>query len=439
MILLALIPQIASLDAVLDSPAVRGAEVSAYICTLDGTRLYGRNEDLRLLPASNEKLVTGAFALDALGPDYRPQTRFWVRPDRVLVDSPGDPGMTYDQLLTIKTLLKLDGKKPVWVHQAYRPGNPSSWEWDDLPNRYAAPVTAFTVNRGGVEVWAEKGRLSLEPAPLGISLTRVAISGPPQVSYDLSSGQAKVTGDLPDKRTKIDALAVREPDRQAAKILGTDLFNLDQAPSDPPTYVWTGSPLRDLLKECLTISDNVMAENLLLMATDRKSPLTDDPYSVARAAIRRFLVSKVGIAPEAMRPYDGSGLSRHNMVTTRGLAQILVWANAQPTASVWKDSLDVPGGGTLVGRLDKSTFQGKTGTLEGVAALTGYLRLADGKPVVISFIVNDGLADNRTLRDVADSFVRAAEVLKTTDFTGSKPVASLRFRGLGRPEGLLGN
>jgi len=421
----------ASLEAILAGPALRGATVSAYVCEMDGTPLYAHNETERMLPASNQKLFTGAFALDALGPDSVQQTRFWIKPDRLVIDSPGDPGLTYDQLLAIKKTLQLDGSKPVYVHQAYRPGTPSSWEWDDLHNRYAAPVTAFTVNRGGVEVWAEKGLLSLFPAPLGITVTQVSVSGPPHVSYDLATDTAKVTGTLPDVRTKLDALAVREPDRQAAKILGTDLFELDQAPSDPPTYVWKGSPLRDLLKECFTISDNIMAENLLLIGAAKSAPLQPDPYPQARAALKDFLATKVGIAADDVHPYDGSGLSRHNLVTARSLAQVLVWESAQPTADIWKGCLDVPGGGTLVGRLEKSSFRGKTGTLEGVAALSGYLQLADGRPVVASFIINDAIADNQTLRDVADSFIRAVEGLKTADFTGSTPTASLRSRGSG--------
>lgn len=417
---LALLSPATLLDGLLNDPVLRGAEVSAYVCLADGRKLYGRNEGTRMVPASNQKLFSAAFALDALGFDYKPKTRFWVQEDRLVIDSPGDPGMTYEQLLDIKAKLRLDGRLPVELHEAYRPGYPPTWEWDDLPNRYGAPITAFSANRGGVEVFAEGARITVEPYPFGIITMRMGSSGPRRVDYDPLSRIAKVYGEMPAKRTRLDALSVRDPDRQAALVLGSRVSETNTVPAGSPTFVWEGASLKNLMRECLVKSDNTLAENLLLMGVSKGQDLGDDPYPRARQELSAFLVSKVGVQVGDVRPYDGSGLSRHDMTTTRALARVLAWEASLPTGQQWKDCLDRPGCGTMVGRLDKSSFIGKTGTMEGIVALGGYVRMADGKEAVLSLVFNEALAESKDLRRIEDSFVRALEGMKSSDLEPGK-------------------
>ena len=75
----------------LDVPALDGAIVAACATTLDGTPVESRNEALRVMPASNQKLLTAAFALNALGPDARWATRVWRERRRNVVEAEGDP------------------------------------------------------------------------------------------------------------------------------------------------------------------------------------------------------------------------------------------------------------------------------------------------------------------------------------------------------------
>ncbi len=308
MLLLSLISGAAMLDAILDDPSLKGSEVSAYVCTVEGKRLYGRNEGVRLVPASNQKLFAAAYALNTLGFDYKPQTKFWVQSDRLIIDSPGDPGMTYADLLDIKKKLNLDGHLPVYLREAYRPGTPPTWEWDDLPNRYGAPVTAFSANRGGVEVFAEGDKISVEPYPFGIVTMRMSSAGDRHVDYDPLSRVAKVYGALTDKRTRLDALSVRDPDKAAALVLGPKAEITRDQPKEQPTLTWQGKTIRELMTECLVKSDNTLAENLLLMAASKGGDLGDDPYDKARRELAAFLLGKVQVQPGDVRPYDGSGL-----------------------------------------------------------------------------------------------------------------------------------
>src|SRR2546421_11771146 len=107
--LAALLIQIANpgLDKILDDPLLKGAIVGACVLDSSGKELYTRNADLRMIPASNQKLVTAAFALKTLGPEFTPKTRFWKMRDKIVVDSSGDPLLSHDDLLSIRKLLRI--------------------------------------------------------------------------------------------------------------------------------------------------------------------------------------------------------------------------------------------------------------------------------------------------------------------------------------------
>lgn len=425
-----LISQPNVLDAVLEAPALRGTAYSVYVSTLDGRKLYGKNESIRLVPASNEKIFTGAFALNTLGPDYKPITVFRKTGDQLLINSVGDPGMTYDELIKVKSDLHLDGKTRISIQEAYRPGIPPSWEFDDLPNKYAASITAFTVDKGAFEVWTDGASAMFLPAAYGNALVTDSKIGQLRVAFDLFAKRATIAGQLPKTKQRLDTLALPEPDLSAASLLGGSATQIPYQiiQTKPEDYVLTGRPVSDLLKECLSHSDNMLAESLLLMAAGHSTSLTEDPYGVATRQIRDFLVKTVGIDELDIRPYDGSGLSRHNMLTTRALAKVLIWSGQQPTKDLWLDCLAAAGVGTLKDRLHKTTFKGKTGTMDGVVALSGYLKTADGKDIVMSFVVNQALGGAKAVREVQDAFVRALESEKLDEISDSIRAVSERSR-----------
>ncbi|HEY3782513.1 MAG TPA: D-alanyl-D-alanine carboxypeptidase/D-alanyl-D-alanine-endopeptidase [Fimbriimonadaceae bacterium] len=398
----------ADLDAILQSPLVKGSSYAAYVTKLDGSVIYDHNSGLRLLPASNEKLFTAAYALQKLGTDYHPTTRFWKLPDRVVVDTTGDPMLTYADLTHAKDELKLTGKDPVYVHEPYRIGYPSQWEVKDLPNKYAAAVTGFTVDRGGFEIWADKDHPYLMPSSYGVKIVHTG-SGSRHVHYEPFTKTVHVYGNLPSTPVMLDTLSVPDPDKAAASILGDEFHPVEATPTSPPDLVLEGPVLPMIVKECLVHSDNNLAENLLMLAAIKQGDLGDDPYETATARERSFCTTTLGIDPSEFRPDDGCGLSRHNMVTARAIAKVLQWESAQPTFDMWKQSLASPGNGTLKERLKNSTFVGKTGTMEGVSALSGYVNTKDGQTVIVSMLFNHHLCPNSQIRGIQDSFIKKIE------------------------------
>jgi D-alanyl-D-alanine carboxypeptidase/D-alanyl-D-alanine-endopeptidase (penicillin-binding protein 4) len=397
-----------NLDVTLNSALLKGSSCSACVTKLDGTVLYDRNSDLRLIPASNQKLFTAAFALHDLGLTYHPSTRFWKQSDRVVVETTGDPMLTFADLTHAKDVLHLTGKLPVYVKEPYRIGYLPQWQYDDLPNKYAAPVTGLTVDRGSYELWEDSTHAYFQPDPYGAKIVRFT-SGNRHAKYDPFTRTARVYGDYPDSARIIDTYSVPDPDKAAASILGDGFHEIKEAPTATPDLVLEGPMLPAIIKECLVHSDNNIAENLLLLAAINGGDLGDKPYDTACQRETDFFNKTVGLEAGDIRPDDGSGLSRHNLATTRSIAKLLQWESQQTTFDLWKESLASPGDGTLKDRLKDSTFIGKTGTMEGITALSGYVKTKDGQQLVVSMLFNGHVCPNSKIREIEDEFVRKIE------------------------------
>ena len=162
--------------------------------------------------------------------------------------------------------------------------------------------------------------------------------------------------------------------------------------------------------DCLKPSDNYLAECLMLLAAAKEGPLGDDPYATGPARLRTFLTQTVGLTRDEVRPYDGSGMSRHDLVTPRAIVKVLNWAAKQPTADLWFEALAHPGKpGTLSTRLQGSSFVGKTGSLDMVATLSGYVKTAAGERLAVSLMFNHFLVPASEIRAIADRVVREIE------------------------------
>lgn len=393
------------LPSALDVPALDGAIVAAYATTLDGKPIFARNESVRVMPASNQKLLTAAFALNTLGPDARQATRVWKERDRNVVEAEGDPLLSRDDLLK----LDLDRTKQVDVVQAYAPGIPGGWEHDDLKDKYAASIYALSVDRGAFELWGDHGKPQLRPAAYGVKIERR--KGPKlDWIYDPFARKLIVTGPIPEKAARIDTLATSRADFVAASLLGRSPRLATEVPSRAADITLPGHTIAESVAACLPPSDNNIAEHLFLNAATKFGSLGEDPYETARPRLRNFLERIVGAPFADVLPIDGSGLARQNLVTARAMNAVLRWADHQPFRDLWRASLAKSGGpGTLRNRLADVGFAGKTGSLSRVAALSGYLKRRDGSEIVVSVIVNHYAATDAEVRAAMDAWVRSLE------------------------------
>ena len=397
------------LHSILQSQALKGAQVGVCVQDANGQTLFERNADMRFVPASNQKILTVLFALDTLGPNLKLRTSIWKSAQKVIVDAPGDPSLTLDELRKVRRRLKLFDNWPVHVRSPYEAYRGLGWEWDDLPWSYAATIAPFSFDRSAFDVWAVGGRLESLPPELQVYVKKTQ-SANLKVSFEPQSNVLTVAGHLPRTRTKLGSFAQAAPMAAAARALGGRLV-VDQ--SEPPKRaadaVLVGKPIGVAAKECLEASDNVIAEQLLALASKSTPTGSKAKWSDFAGLEREHLAKEFGVSQELFRPVDGSGLSRHNQIAPLAMCKFLLEAARRPYRETWLESLAAGGEGTLRNRLKDSTFIGKTGTMDAVVSLSGYVTLKDGRVLVFSFFVNNSLAPASDVRSVQDRFVRALE------------------------------
>jgi serine-type D-Ala-D-Ala carboxypeptidase/endopeptidase (penicillin-binding protein 4) len=157
------------------------------------------------------------------------------------------------------------------------------------------------------------------------------------------------------------------------------------------------------------ISQNLHAElTLRLLGREKgKAPTLEASLETVKGALLQ-----AGLAPEEFTFSDGSGLSRQNLVTPRGVTKLLTYADGQAWGAAFRDSLPVAGvDGSLSERMKTTVAQGrvwaKTGTLGHVNALSGFGTTVSGDRVAFSIFSNNHRLTSRGAVKVIDKIVEA--------------------------------
>ncbi len=159
----------------------------------------------------------------------------------------------------------------------------------------------------------------------------------------------------------------------------------------PPFATLDSPPLYDIVRDVNKLSNNVMARQVFLTLATANAP-PPATTAGANAAIRGWLARRNLQMPELVLE-NGSGLSRIERISAGGLARLLLAADASPVRDEFASSLAVAAtDGTVERRFQNGTVAGqallKTGTLEGVRALAGYVIDAEGRRWMLAALVN---------------------------------------------------
>jgi D-alanyl-D-alanine carboxypeptidase/D-alanyl-D-alanine-endopeptidase (penicillin-binding protein 4) len=347
----------------LSSPALAGvrekvAELapSGVVLVVDaqGDELIAQNIDQPFVPASVTKIVTAWLAMEALGGDYRFETRFYLDDKRVLyVRGGGDPFLVSEELAPLATdLVAKIGKAPISgivLDASYYPADLRVPGIEDDGEAYDALNSALAVNfntvyavRSGNRVRSAEDQTPI--TPLAIALFRA--NGPDGIGR-ISLGQDPTVG-LQYAGELIAAFIGRAGGRVKGKIsIGTVPAGLE------PIYDHRQSrPLSQILAELLLDSNNFTANQVFLEIGGHR---LGGPVSLEKSLkVANEMLTAQGLAAD-IHLEEGSGISRDNRFTARGLAKVL--ALFAPHA----DLLHGHDGGL-----------NKTGTMDGVRTLAGY-------------------------------------------------------------------
>ena len=145
------------------------------------------------------------------------------------------------------------------------------------------------------------------------------------------------------------------------------------------------------------VSQNLHAELTLRLLGREFAGESVNGGSIADGArvVRQFMRS-AGVAPEDFFFYDGSGMSANDLIAPRAYTTLLAYSAAMTWGEAWKATFPIASvDGTLSSRFKGSPLQGrlfaKTGTLNEVNALSGYLTAKSGRTLAFSILVNGHL------------------------------------------------
>ena len=157
------------------------------------------------------------------------------------------------------------------------------------------------------------------------------------------------------------------------------------------------------------VSQNLHAE--LLLRQLGKSQTGEGSFVEGARVVRQFLVN-AGVDPEDFFFYDGSGMSPMDEVTPRATTLLLTFAARQPWGAAYRATLPIAGvDGTLSGRFLQSPLKrkvvAKTGTLNGVHSLSGYMTTASGRSLAFAIYCNHRRPGEDAERKVMDRILEA--------------------------------
>lgn len=429
------------LEAVLAIDEVARSKVGMYVVDVDsGDELFTLNADELFNPASNTKLVTAAAALDTFGPAYTLTTRVSYAGtlkdgavDQLWLKSDGDPFIVYEDVMRWAVQVKragiLEVRGDVMVDDlSFGPGFvPPGFDQKDEDASYRAPIGAVSVNFNAVTVTAraegDKVVVDLHPPNdyVIVKNTAKVTKGKGQrigmrAVAEGDRTRIEITGTLGENAPAVEARKrIDNPSLYAASIMRQALIDVGvkvgggyavgTRPSTTTTVVLDSSePLSWALDAMNKWSNNFIAEQMFrLLGTDGKSPATTQ---AAQLRIQATL-KKLGVK-DGYTYFNGSGLYTGNLFSPRQLGQVLLGMSRHRFAPEFEASLAIAGAdGTLQKRLETQDLRGKTGTLNEVTALSGYMRTAGGRHVAYVILFNDTPVRAWGLRDEQDKLAQA--------------------------------
>src|ERR1051325_2907463 len=341
----------------------------------DGNDLVGQTAEEPFVPASVTKIVTCWLALQVLGPDYRFETRFYLDAKRVLyVRGGGDPFLVSEELaLLAQELVTAIGKQPITgivLDASYFPKMLSVPGVEDSTRSFDALNSALAVNFNTISA-VRKGN-KVEPGEKQTPLTPLAIS---QFKTRGPNGRGRISLNQEPKLSLQYAgeLLAAFIKKAGGSVTGKIVTGTVPA-ALTPIYVHRQSrTLTEVLRELLAGSNNYIANQIFLEIGAKN---LGAPVSLEKSVqVARKMLAEQGLA-DAIQLEEGSGLSRGNHFTARGLAKVL--------------NLFAPHRALLMSLKGGTSY--KTGTLEGVRTIAGYASTSSHGPVrfVISLKGNNG-------------------------------------------------
>jgi D-alanyl-D-alanine carboxypeptidase/D-alanyl-D-alanine-endopeptidase (penicillin-binding protein 4) len=425
------------LESLLNGSVTRSSDVSVQIVEIEsGTVVAERNPNMALAPASNMKLFTTGAAVDLLTPAFELSTTVFARgpvdqtgtlDGDVKIVGHGDPtvgGRFHDGHATaviddFATDLKRSGVKTVKGNLIIEYGYMDTeyvhptWPVNQLMTWYEAPVSAFSMQEGCVQVRVMPSRpgkpcvVQFEPPSSYIGLDNRCVTGRsvPFITRARGSNTISVTGGVPARSGSRDAfITVENPihyfaavaheafERDGVHFQGQIIITPRDERPDWRAVSQHSTPLSIVLYVINKKSQNHYAEELVKIVGAEKKK--NGSWADGTATVTEWLTGKLGVPPGEFHQVDGSGMSKDNRASANAFIHLLRYMWKSPDREDFVSSLPYSGDpdSKFGHRLRTAPYArqvfAKTGYIVGVVGLSGYVHGATGKMYAFSFLFN---------------------------------------------------
>lgn len=449
---------VSEIDSLLNDSAFAHAFWGVRVMsTKTGEVWYERNADKMFMPASNEKIITGAVALNQLGGDFRYKTTVsangavqnGVLKGDLIVASNGDPSLykrfytdsrevfrRWAEQLKTQGITRITGRivGDDNAFEDYPYGN--GWPFDDFEYDYSAEIGALQLNENYVDLLITPPKTvgeayQIQPSTPSNYYTvqnnlNVVPTGSSAVSASRPYGQTKITlkgqvvaggkaleesPTMPNP-TLFYATVLRETliaagiqvDGEAADVDDLPQYNTQQA---TVLIEHQSPPFSQLLKVMMKISQNLYAETFTRTLGWAQNGIGS--FENGHNIVENQLLTW-GIPKKSYVYADGSGLSRYNYTNPRILTTILARMRVHQDWEIWKAAFPIAGVDGTIGNRMKGTpaennARAKTGTIANTRGLSGYVTTRSGEELVFSILVNGHLLASRDTDRITDGIV----------------------------------
>ena len=422
-------------DKLLEKAAVGIEIVRMGKSDADSKVIYSRDSHSPLMPASNLKLTTTSAALDKFGADFKFHTTLLLHNSDLVLIGDGDPSFGDAEYL------KRVGWKPTtvyenWAAQLKKLGVKSvrdvivddsvfddvylqpHWPIGQIDHSYVAEVGGLNFDANCVTFMIQptspgkRVEYTLIPNTTYLTVDNTCITGQNEVQLGRKPGTNEVVlrGEAPASGPSSLLETIHDPSMYGVKVLAETIGasgiimsgqvkrdrNASAAREKAPTGEWKvigihETPLAVALARANKDSINLYAESLCKRLGHEVSHASGS-WENGTAAVGAFL-KKAGIPEAEFHLDDGSGLSRQDHVTPHALIRVLTYDFFSPNHDAFLNSLSVSGSdGTLEERFRGSDLRhrviGKSGFIEGVSCLSGFVKAKDNQWYAFSIMMN---------------------------------------------------
>ncbi len=400
---------------VLKAKALETAHVGISIFDPSANKyLYNYQGDKYFVPASNTKLPTCYAAMKYLGDSL---IGAWVKESdtSVLVIPTGDPTLLHPDFKTNPVINYLQQqKKNIYITNRNwdDDGLGSGWSWNDYNEYYMTERSPMPVY-GNIIKWIQEVEDSTKPP---VIYSEPEVNWTVNFAADEKNKRFEAVRDIGSNNVTLHEGKEKKIEQSVPFYTNGMQSTIDllEEPVGKKVYLSTDlytkngfTPIHSqatdsLLKPMMHRSDNFFAEQSLLMVSNARLGIMNDAK-----IIDTILKTDFKDLPQKPRWVDGSGLSRYNLFTPQDFVSILNKMKNEFGMERIKVILATGGEGTISSYYKNSNgyIFGKTGTLSGVVAFSGFLYTKKGKLLIFSTLVNNHQASATDVRRAVEKFL----------------------------------